>query len=77
MTMEKVLVNAAEISSISGFPLVSPQSSYGQVVSLSQKHNMTACDHILSNRPFAVNLKFGSSNATLLKHNHFPMDPTN
>jgi hypothetical protein len=29
---------------------------------------MTACAHILSNRPFAIILKFVSSNVTILKH---------
>jgi hypothetical protein len=37
-----------------------------QLVSLSQKHNMTTCVHSLSNRPFAINLKFCSSDAPLL-----------
>jgi hypothetical protein len=46
MTMEKVLVNAAEISSISGFPLVFPQSHYGKVgVIISKTQYDCLCPH--------------------------------
>jgi len=57
VTIEKVLVNNTEISSITtGFLLVF-LSTFMQQLVLSQKHNTTACAHFFSNRTFAVNFQ--------------------
>jgi hypothetical protein len=73
---KKVLVNNAEISPITiGFPL-GFLSLFMQQLVLSQKHNTTACAHIFSNRPFAINLKFGSSDVRQPIHTSlFPQNP--
>jgi hypothetical protein len=77
VTMEKVLVNDLEISSITtGFPVVFLSPFIQQLVLLSQKHNTNACAHVFSNQQFAIYLKFCSSDARLLIHRTlFPTDP--